>query len=209
MRLLLLSDKTEAAQLLTILHQERIYYDLLSRATYMAHPPFSTRIYNGALIEEKLITQCSIDDLNTFELLKKVLPCQIIMADPDPAHKVTLATFFETCQRFPARSIRLQTRSNLCLPAVVTSEADSDKLHKVNTYNISQNGCFLTNPLNKKIGDKIWINLDRLEDSSPLLSEIRWFSQDSTADLPPGMGVRFLEASSSQRKQLDSLIHKR
>lgn len=175
----------------------------------MAHPPFSTRIYNGALIEEKLINHCSRDDLATFELLKKVLPCQIIMADPDPAHKVILATFFETCQRFPARSIRLQSRTNLCLPAFVTSEAGSGEMHQANTYNISQNGCFLTNPLNKKVGDKIWLNLEGFEDSNPLLSEIRWFSQDSTADLPPGMGVRFLEASSSQRKQLDSLIHKK
>ena len=208
MRLLLLSSKAKADPLLNILQKERIYFDLLASVAFIAHLPFSKRIYNGVLIEETLIEQCCSDDLVKLERLKKVLPCQAILSDPDSSQITDLATFFETCKRFPPRSIHQQNRAKLCLPARISTNVDFAAPLDVTALNISANGCFLTNPSKQKIGDKLWLNLDGLEDSTPLLSEIRWFSEDSTADLPPGMGVKFLEASTSQIAQLEWLMRR-
>ncbi len=208
MRLLLLSCKSKANPLLNILQKERIYFDLLASVAFIAHLPFSKRIYNGVLIDETLIEQCCSDDLVKLERLKKVLPCQAIPSDPEPSQNTELATFFETCKRFPPRSIRQQTRAKLCLPARISTDADFAAPQDTTALNISANGCFLTNPSKQEIGDKLWLNLDDLEDTNPLLGEIRWFSEKSTADLPPGMGVRFLEASSSQIAQLEWLMRR-
>lgn len=210
MRLLLLASKSTAAPFRSILQQERIYYDLLPRVAFISHAPFSRRTYNGVILDNDIIAQHCQDDRNTLELLNKVLPCHIIptgssQADDQEQHQ-ELRTFFKTCRCFPPRAIRQQARANINLPAQISTEANFTAPQNATTFNISPSGCFLDTTLNREIGAKIWLNLEGLEDPSPLLSEIRWFSQGTSAELPPGMGVRFLQASTSQVQQLGGLM---
>lgn len=210
MRLLLLASKTKAAPFRSILQQERIYYDLLPRIAFTYHAPFSRRLYNGVIYDEDILMAHSTEDRNTLKLLNKVLPCHVIPAGPDQhdnqERSQELNTFFKTCRCFPPRAIRQQTRASICLPALISTEADCVSPQNATTFNISPNGCFLETTLNRELGTKIWLNLEGLEDPSPLLSEIRWFSKGTSAELPPGMGVRFLQASSSQIQQLGGLM---
>ena len=206
MRLLLLSNKAKETPFLHILRRERIYYDLLPRASFIEHSPFYKRIYNGVIFDGDLVEHSSLADMAMLALLKKVLPYHITLADPGLSQDLDLANFFKICQRFPPRSFRQQKRVDISLPASFSSNADFGDPRKAITLNVSPNGCFLTNSLKQEIGDKVWLNLNTLEDSSPLLSEIRWFSKDARAGFPPGMGVRFLEARSNQIEQLDWLI---
>ena len=208
MRLLLLTSKSKAIPLLAKLHQERIYYDLLRKISFISHAPFDKRFYNGVLAEEKLIDHCNPADEPTIKLLKNIFPFHAINPDIGPAQDLELATFLENCRRFPPRSIRQQKRVELSLSAKVSTDPDFNNVQTTCTLNLSSNGCFLTNPLNRKIGDRVWLNLDELEDPNPLLSEIRWFSSGPRTNLPPGMGVKFLEASSDQIVQLEWLMRR-
>lgn len=208
MRLLLLASKTKAAPLLSLLHQERIYYDLLRRISFISHAPFDKRFYNGVLLEESFCNQGSPEDTATLNLLKKVLPTHIINADIGASQNLELESFLENCRRFPPRSIRQQKRVELNLSARIATDPEHNNVLTTTTMNLSPNGCFLTDPLNSKVGDKIWLYLEELDDTNPLLSEIRWFSQEPHNNLPPGMGVKFLEASSSQIVQLEWLMRR-
>lgn len=208
MRLLLLANKTKATSLLSHLHQERIYYDLLHSAAFISHAPFSKRIYNGVLIDQLLIDQSSSDDITTLELLKKVLPCRTIPSDTNLSQNMALATFFETCRHFPPRSVRQQIRVDLNLPVQVSTNVEFSNPQRTTTLNLSSNGCFLANPPNGSIGDKVWVELDELQGTSPLLGEIRWFSPGTDMSQPRGMGVKFLGASSDQVVQLEWLMRR-
>ena len=206
MRLVLFASTENAPLFLKLLRRERINYNLLHRVSFIDHPPFFKRLYNGVILDEDLIAQSSAEDLVKLELLKKILPCHSMPYSPNPSLDIDLATFFETCKRFPARSTRQQKRANINLPALLSSNNEFETPRDATALNISQNGCFLATRHQQKVGDRIWLNLDGLEGSSPLLSEVRWSTEEAEANLLPGMGVRFLEANQIQLEQLARLM---
>lgn len=187
-----------------------MYYDCLSKIGFIEHSPFNKRAYNGVLIDETDSDLYGPQDEPRFELIKKILP--VFFIDPQKAESRypgldrKLQKFFHNCSSFPPRSIRQSYRTEVECPVRVSSCANFEDSLSATTVNLSPNGCFLANPLKYEVGSKVWIKLGEQEDNSPLLSEVRWSSREACTDLPPGIGVKFLQATSHQIGQLELLL---
>jgi Tfp pilus assembly protein PilZ len=111
------------------------------------------------------------------------------------------------CASFAQRRIRTIERSQLNLPALLsaTLPMESPSGTKTVTVNISRGGCFLISFDPWNVGDRGWITLPDLQDSAPIPVEICWIRLWGKCRSLPGMGVRFIDLSASQKNELHRL----
>jgi len=78
--------------------------------------------------------------------------------------------------------------------------------------NLSVSGIFIATHKLRKIGEEVEFSL-RLGDSDETLTgigEVRWIRQYSeTSDVPPGMGLRFVELSPEGHRRIESFLRNR
>ncbi|MDA8428141.1 MAG: PilZ domain-containing protein [Geobacteraceae bacterium] len=111
------------------------------------------------------------------------------------------------CIPFVQRRIRTSERSKLNLPALLKSTLpveDTPGTRSV-TASLSREGCFLISFEPWDVGERGWIVIPGLKDSAPIPVEVCWNRAWGGHRLLPGMGVRFLGLTESQKIELSGM----
>jgi len=110
------------------------------------------------------------------------------------------------CQGMKARGIRAGLRRNLFFNAHVQFSGQ-EKSFKTNTWNISQNGCFVISAHEQQCGDPVWLTITDLDDKTTIAGEIRWSKPWGSDFLSlPGAGIAFKEISRAQSQALAAFL---
>lgn len=111
------------------------------------------------------------------------------------------------CAPFHQRMIRSCERSPLNLAALMSASplGANSASEKTVTANISCGGCFLICFEPWRIGDRGWLVLTDLNDTTAIHIEVCWLREWGESGALPGMGVRFIDLSESQRAELNRL----
>ena len=111
------------------------------------------------------------------------------------------------CESFAPRRIRSSERSQQNLPALLSKFNQGDDRSAVRsvTANISSGGCFLVSFEPWIVGERGWLILPGLKDNAPISVEICWILPWGEGHSLPGMGVRFIDLTESQRAELTRL----
>jgi len=107
------------------------------------------------------------------------------------------------CGTFAPRKIRTCERSQQHLPALLSTSDGAEC--RIVTANISQGGCFLVsyNPL--EVGAQGLLVFKELKDSTPVPMEVRSVRVWGEYRTLPGMGIRFLGLTRSQKTEIGRL----
>lgn len=119
-----------------------------------------------------------------------------------------LAVFVQKhCAAVVPREIRGGERSQQNLPALLSRGCPVENVAGVRsvTANISCGGCFLISFEPWVAGERGWLTLPELKDSTPIPVEIRWIRPWGACRSLPGMGVRFVELTCAQKAELSHL----
>ena len=110
------------------------------------------------------------------------------------------------CREVKPRGIRAGLRRSLFFNAHVQFGAQ-EPAFKTNTWNISQNGCFVISVQDRQSGDPVWLTITDLHDKTAITGEIRW-SKPWGSDFRslPGVGIAFRKISPAQRQALAELL---
>lgn len=119
-----------------------------------------------------------------------------------------LAVFVQKfCESLAPRRIRSSERSQQNLPAMLSkfNQVDDRSAVRSVTANISCGGCFLVSFEPWIVGDRGWLILTGLKDNAPIPVEICWILPWGEGRSLPGMGVRFIDLTESQKAELTRL----
>jgi hypothetical protein len=124
-----------------------------------------------------------------------------------PGNNPPAAFVQKYCASFARRRIRAGERSQQNLPALLSGSPPADGLSAVRTVtaNISCRGCFLVSFEPWNVGDHGWLTFPVLEDTAPIPVEICWIQPWGEGRSLPGIGVRFIELTGSQKAELSRL----
>ncbi|MDO9307519.1 MAG: PilZ domain-containing protein [Deltaproteobacteria bacterium] len=111
------------------------------------------------------------------------------------------------CRPFIERKIRTCERSHQTYPAILHLFRPAENVPgtKSVTTSISREGCFLVSFEPWNIGERGWLAIADLEDASPIPVEVRSVRPWGEPRSLPGMGVRFIELTGSQKDELSRL----
>lgn len=111
------------------------------------------------------------------------------------------------CASFAQRRIRTCERSLLNLPALLNMSLPVENISGARTVtaNISRGGCFLVSFEPWLVGERGWLVLPELKDNAPIAVEICSIRSWGEYGSLPGMGVRFIELTRSQKDELSRL----
>lgn len=111
------------------------------------------------------------------------------------------------CTTFVKRKIRTCERSLQNLPALLNMSLPLENVsgERTVTANISRGGCFLIGFEPWIVGDQGWLTLPELKDNAPIPVEVCWTRSWGEFRSLPGMGVRFIDLSESQKAELSCL----
>ena len=111
------------------------------------------------------------------------------------------------CTPFGQRRVRTSERSKLNLPALLKSTLPVEETTGTRsvTANLSQEGCFLIGFEPWNIGERGWLVIPALTDSAPIPVEVCWIRAWEGHRLLPGMGIRFMELTESQKVELSGM----
>jgi hypothetical protein len=118
------------------------------------------------------------------------------------------ADFVRTyCSSFVQRRVRTSERSLLNMPALLNRSLPQDNCSGVRsvTAQLSCSGCFLISFEPWNVGEQWWLNLPELGDNAPILVEIRSVRLWGESRSLPGMGVRFIKPTNTQKRELSRL----
>jgi hypothetical protein len=111
------------------------------------------------------------------------------------------------CTVFVARKIRTCERSKLHLPALLGRSLPLENLFGARsvTANISRGGCFLVSFAPWLVGDRGWLVLSDLNDTTPISVEVCSIRLWGECNTLPGMGVRFIDLTVTQQDEVGRL----
>jgi len=111
------------------------------------------------------------------------------------------------CRSFNERKIRTSDRTQQNLPALLNAIplVVNIPVARTMTADISCGGCFLICFEPWIVGERGWLVLPDLKDTSPIPVEICWTRSWGKSHNLPGMGIRFTDLTDSQRIELNRL----
>lgn len=111
------------------------------------------------------------------------------------------------CTPFVPRKIRTSERSQLNLSALLSASLPAGNFSETKTVtaNISRRGCFLISFEPWSVGEQGWLILPDLEDNTPIPVEVCWIRSWGECRSLPGMGVRIIDLTESQKCELNKL----
>lgn len=111
------------------------------------------------------------------------------------------------CAPFIQRMLRTSERSQQNLSALLTRALPVENTFdaRTATTNLSPGGCFLISFEPWLIGDRGWLFLSELNDTKPIRVEVCWIRLWGERCSLPGMGVRFIDLTVSQKTELNRL----
>ncbi|MDD5286642.1 MAG: PilZ domain-containing protein [Desulfuromonadaceae bacterium] len=119
----------------------------------------------------------------------------------------TLTDFVQkNCTTFAQRKIRTSERSLQNLPAVlnISFQVEDISGSRSMTTNISPGGCFLVRFEPCIVGEQGWLTLPELKDNSYIKVEVCWTRAWGECHSFPGMGIRFIDLTESQKAELST-----
>lgn len=122
--------------------------------------------------------------------------------------KMTFEVFItQFCKTFSSRKIRTCERSQMNLAVTLTAELPSEGLPglKIVTSNISRGGCFLVSYSPLAIADQGWLVFKDMKDPTPVPFDVRSVRLWGEFRTLPGMGIRFLSLTHSQKTEIGRL----
>lgn len=124
-----------------------------------------------------------------------------------PGNNPPAAFVQKYCVSFARRRIRSGERSPQHLAALLNESLPVGGFSGTRTVtaNISCGGCFLVSFEPWSVGDRGWLTLPGLEDTAPVPVEICWIRPWDEGRSLPGMGVRFIDLTESQKIELNRL----
>lgn len=184
---------------------------------------FQSEVYcpiNGILVDMPTYMRCSEEEKRLLTELVGVFPALRLKCNEQTGEIRTLpfgttypgnaapAVFVQThCISFLQRRIRTCERSLLNMSALLRRSFPQDNNSGVRsvTAHISCNGCFLVcfEPWN--IGEDGWLTLLGLQDNAPIPVEISSVSLWGEVRSLPGMGVKFIQLTNIQKRELGRL----
>ena len=114
------------------------------------------------------------------------------------------ASSSDTPNRMPPRAVAAMRESKRLQLEVAVDLASDHNFFTGFSYNVSEGGLFVATHSLLPVGTRLEIAFALPGDDTPIraVAEVRWVREHcETSDLPPGMGLRFLELDerSSQR----------
>ena len=124
-----------------------------------------------------------------------------------PANTAPSVFVQKYCTPFVQRKIRTSERSLLNLPALLNMSLPVENVYGARsvTANISRGGCFLVRFEPWMVGEQGWLVLPELKDNAPIPVEVCTVRLWGEYGSLPGMGVRFIDLTSSQKVELSRL----
>jgi hypothetical protein len=118
----------------------------------------------------------------------------------------TLGDFIEhLCRDGVAQKISASARKGLHLPVLVFRHGESKRPERTVTRDVSAGGCFIISGRKWATGHEIFLGFPVLEDKGRIRAQIRSVVPWGQGHDLPGIGLRFLELSSSQATELENL----
>lgn len=120
----------------------------------------------------------------------------------------TLETFInKECRLFKARPIRSSERKKIHFNVIMSKNSDfsEDYIDRTITIDVSKGGCFLYSTDNWKINKRVIFVIKELDDSKPILGEVRWKRAWGKTMQIPGIGVKFENIGEAQLKEICEL----
>jgi hypothetical protein len=108
------------------------------------------------------------------------------------------------CTTFSPRKVRTCERSQQHLPVTLSTGQSSEQIAgiRIVTANISQGGCFLVSYSPLVVADKGWLVFKELKDPTPVPVEVRSVRLWGEFRTLPGMGIKFLSLTRSQKIEI-------
>lgn len=181
---------------------------------------FQSQVYcalNGILVDMPTYMRCSEDEKSMITELVAIFPSLRLKCNEQSGEIRTLpfgtnyrsniapALFVkEYCVPFSQRRIRSCQRSHKYLTGLLNADLhlDSGSGTPTVTTCISCSGAFVVTFEPWIVGRQGWLTLPDLEDASPVKIEICSIYNWGKSGSIPGMGVRFVELSASQKNEL-------
>lgn len=175
---------------------------------------------NGILVDMPTYMRCSEEEKRLLTELVGVFPALRLKCNEQTGEIRTLpfgttymgnlepAGFVQThCSSFAQRRVRTSERSLMNLPALLDRSLPHDNSSEIRsvTAQLSCSGCFLISFKPWNIGDEWWLTLPELKDNAPILVEIRSVRLWGKSAVLPGIGVKFIKLTNSQKKELSHL----
>lgn len=115
----------------------------------------------------------------------------------------------EECRSFNARTIRSHLRRNINFNVVLSKNGKfSEKNNaKTVTIDVSRGGCFIYTIDEWERNIDSWLQLKELDDSTPILGEVKWRIPWGSTMKIPGIGVKFKEISEVQLEEICEKYH--
>ena len=118
----------------------------------------------------------------------------------------TIEAFIEhQCSGGVPQKIGGSKRKEAHLPVLVSRQRESKRPERTITRDISANGCFIISGRKWTAGHEIFLGFPELEDQRHIRAQIRSVVPWGMGHEIPGIGLRFLELSSSQAAELENL----
>lgn len=185
------------------------------KALYQA---LTQKTYNGVLVDLVTKIKSPRKDIDPLMGVMETFPLVQLRLDAESGQVKALYRGAETggglkdfiekeCIPFKPRKIRVSDRRKINLNVVFSPiEADRAKAAanpiRTVTLDVSAGGCFLITSEPLKAGQKVVMKIKELKDKSPIVAEVRWLRPWGHTMGIPGIGVRFLKISASQKYEL-------
>jgi hypothetical protein len=184
---------------------------------------FRKEIYcplNGILVDMPTFMRCSEEEKRILTDLVGLFPALRLKCHEPTGEIRTLpfgtvykgdntpAVFVQNyCASFSQRLIRTCERTLVNIPALLSTHLPMDEVsgQKTVTAALSRKGCFLISFEQWNTGDPGWLILTELKDRTPISVEVRSVRTWGEYRSLPGIGVRFIDFTASQKAELSKL----
>lgn len=172
---------------------------------------------SGILVDMPTYMRCSDEEKSILTELVGILPALRLKCHEPSGEIRTLpfgttspgnfppATFVQKyCVPVPPRYVRASERSLVNLSALICRSVPQEKNideRSVTAY-VSCSGCFLVSFEPWSIGEQGWLRLPELDDAAPIPVEVCSVRLWGASRSLPGMGVRFMALSDTQKREL-------
>lgn len=180
------------------------------------HELLSNGSFNGVMVDLNTKVKASKEEKAMMQNLLEQFPLAQLNFNEKTGHvrsfhfgqasgSETLDAFInEECRSFSARQLRLTRRAEENFNVLLIPVDDSLALEtdRTVTINVSTGGCFLYFVDGLRIGSRIKMVYQELEDQTPILGEVRWQILWGKIMQIPGVGIRFVDIRENQLEEI-------
>lgn len=177
--------------------------------------------YNGVLLDLKTkIKEQKENKQLVYEILERF---PLVQLNFDEKTKIIRSLYFgqsvgsgtieefvnEECRSFEARPIRSNERKQIYFNVIIIKNGhlSEDDIDRTVTIDVSKGGCFIYSTDNWEINNRISIKIKELENSAPILCEVRWKRAWGKRMQVPGIGVKFENIDEVQLQEFCDKAH--